>query len=815
MPDMITGEGLFFRVFLESSAAFALADRNGLILLVNESCDRIIKSLALPPEKNLEQLLRNVPEYTELLRNPSEQDVFVLDLRDGNGQDRRLRVTFWRIAEDPAALGPERGPFLGISIRDHTREWNDEQRLKEDMHQVTQAAEAKSLFLANMSHEIRTPIQTIIGMTELLEDTRLNQEQAEYCRQVKFSADVLLSIINDILDYSKIEAGRMDIERIAFDLGQAMEQAVEMISLEAHKKGLEIIVDIPPELDRVIMGDPDKFRQVVINLAKNAVKFTRAGEITISLRRAVLEGAVNAMRVAVTDTGIGVPEESRERLFTTFFQADPSNTRRFGGTGLGLAISRNLVERMGGHIEMVPNVGGGSVFYFILPLEYADAPPRPMPDIPGGRDTRIFVVDDRADFRRVLLTSLHNLGFTNTGEAAFGDEALVELRGAAARGTPWEICFIDQVMLPMDGWRLASAIHADPAINSVRLVLMSPNGFLGAEAKMTLLRWFSAYIYKPVTRRRLAAVLADVLAGPLAEGGAESAGEEAARDGGTADAFVNRSIPAADTDRPLILIVEDNPVNQNLFALIIQKLGYPAILADDGIDALEKAAANPVEIIFMDIQMPRMNGYEAAAEFRRRGFAEPVIAVTASSHADERARCIEAGFNDVLIKPFKRPDVERMLAVWEKKSGCGRVPAESGTLTGAPPVRASFAMANGMAGGEITPFDAADLLDTFMGKAEIAKAMLARFINRTEGQIAEDLPRCLAVGDWEMGMREAHTIKGTAFQMTGKELGHAAAVLEAAFRVQDRDAAYVALPPMREAFARFRAETEPFLAGEL
>jgi CheY-like chemotaxis protein len=683
----------------------------------------------------------------------------------------------------------------------------EERRLEEDVHQAEQAVEAKSIFLANMSHEIRTPIQTIIGMTELLEDTRLNREQTEYTRQVKFSAEVLLSLINDILDYSKIEAGRMELEHSSFDLEEAVEQAVEMISLEAHKKGLELILDIPPEAGIPVYGDPDKFRQVVINLVKNAVKFTRAGEVIVTVRKTSLAGK-DAVRVAVADTGIGVPEEFQDKLFSTFFQADPSNTRHFGGTGLGLAISKNLVDLMGGAIGMMPNVGGGSIFHFTLPLEPSGYPPRPLPEIPGSRDLRILVVDDREEFRRILMSCLGDLGYSALGEAAFGEEALAELRDAAGRGRPYDLCFLDMIMLPMDGWRLAARITSDPAINGAHLVLMVPNGLLGADAKMTLLRWFSAHINKPVTRRNLAAVIADVLTSPVTDTDDEAPGEAGvyAPDAPAADQAAlpdSAAEPTADPgagEKPLILIVEDNPVNQNLFALIMQKLGYPVLLADDGMDALEKTALNPVSLIFMDIQMPRMNGYEAAAELRRRGFTKPVIAVTASILANERDRCLAAGFDDMLLKPFKRPDIERVLALWEARLKGGgswqRAPAEAGGKA-----------------VEARDFDLRDLLDTFMGDEGMAKSMLLHFLERARGQIEEDLARCLDAEDWETGIRETHTIRGTANQLSGRGLGEAAALLEGAFRRQNHSEAAAALPLLTEAFRRFKAGAEGYLGA--
>ncbi|MDR1429261.1 MAG: response regulator, partial [Spirochaetaceae bacterium] len=496
----------------------ALADIEGHIIKANEEFRRLYHGIWGVPlgfaRETFQDMLarRNVPEFSAVVQelrggtlNWAEVE-YLLDGHDGN--NRWLRIIAWLISGIPGAPEGIQGPFIGIIIREETKERQHERRLREGKANAEEAVEAKGRFLANMSHEIRTPIQTIIGMTELLQDTSLDREQAEYSRQVKFSAEVLLSLINDILDYSKIEAGKMELEHTEFELAETIEQAVEMISMEAHKKDLEMIVDLPPGTDILIQGDPNKFRQIVINLVKNAVKFTRKGGVTISGRLLDLDGK-EAVRVAVADTGIGVPEENRKQLFSTFFQGDPSNTRRFGGTGLGLSISRNLVELMKGVIEMVPNEGGGSVFRFTIPLERSARTKAPLALAPGTGG-RVLVVDDYPDAAKVTETYLRDLGLDSVGRASSGEEALSLMRLAAREGKPYTLCFVDMVMPLMDGWRLAAEINADREINAAGLVLMVPHGMLGADAKMTLLQWFNGYINKPVRRSELLEIIATV-----------------------------------------------------------------------------------------------------------------------------------------------------------------------------------------------------------------------------------------------------------------------------------------------------------------
>ncbi|GAB1481999.1 hypothetical protein MASR2M78_08140 [Treponema sp.] len=429
------------------------------------------------------------------------------------------------------------------------------------------------------------------------------------------------------------------------DLEETLIESVDLVAMEAHKKGLEITIDIAEDIPVLIKNDPSRIRQIIVNLVKNAVKFTKEGSIVVSLRRSEHEGK-EAVSFSVIDTGIGVPPELQPRLFTTFFQGDASTTRRFGGTGLGLTISRYLVQLMDGTISMMPNEAGGSIFYFTIPILRSEFQSGQKETIQDSGE-RLLIVDDRVESRRVISAYLKSFGYTHVEEAVSGEEALQKMVSAAKAGRAYAICIIDMIMPGMDGWRLAAEINGNTSINQAHLILMVPQGSIGADAKMTLLQWFNAYIYKPIKKKELLEALLNTNKEAIdLEPSCEGEGEDCLK------GSKHRDIPSLVTDlreEPIdstvfasktkstngikILVVEDHPVNQRLFALILDKLGYESVIASDGLEALEAADKDAFQLIFMDIQMPRLNGYETTEKLREAGFAAPIIAVTASAPA--------------------------------------------------------------------------------------------------------------------------------------------------------------------------------------
>lgn len=711
------------------------------------------------PELVRQCLASGLPFQTLAIRLPEARFAWVLCPVEADGHVRGYAVDMTEIHSAKEALHASAEELRA-----------NNQRLDLALQEAQAATKTKAAFLATISHELRTPMNGVIGMTSLLMDTALAPEQRSYADTIRQCGEALLQLINDVLECSKIEAGKLELESIDFNLRTMVDDVLKQFAERAESKGLELTGLIHAAVPTGLRGDPGRLRQVLTNLVGNAIKFTDRGDVTLQVYLDEDKDDNTLLRFEITDSGIGITAETQNKLFQPFVQADSTMTRRYGGTGLGLSISKQLVELMGGQIGVRSTLNHGSTFWCtarFLKQSSSERAILPMADLAGRR---VLIVDDNESNRLILHHLVSGWGMTDT-LAEDATHALTQIEEAARRGTVFDCAILDVVMPGKDGLQLAAELQRHPGAANLRIIVMTSLLQRG-HAEQARKVGATGYLTKPVRHDELRDCLRTVLGMGVASAGAVDTG------GPASPRLITRHTLAEHAAHQRILVVEDNTVNQKLAVRMLEKLGYRPDLVENGREALAALEAGTYDAVLMDCQMPVMDGFEATAAIRNNEAAGkkyvpvghlPIIAVTANAMQGDRERCLAAGMDAYLAKPIKLDDIRATLLRWLPPSS----PEKQAPGTVVSPLSVSE---------EQAIFNPVQMLQNIGGDQELLIQLVTMFLER-HGEILSHIRQALSQGDAMTVERVAHTLKGTAANLCAPEVALVAGQLEAVGRL--------------------------------
>ncbi len=833
------------RAVEQSPVSIVLTDLDGTIEYVNPAFTRVTgysfeEAIGENP-RILKSSDKNKEEYRELWETISSG-------REWRGEFKNIKKNgevFWESASISPIVNDQDHPTHYIAVKeDITERKKAEAALLEARREAEAATQAKSQFLANMSHEIRTPMNGVIGMIELLLDTRLTKEQRRYAEMAQSSGKALLNLVNDILDFSKIEAGRMELEMLDFDLQSLMDDFTATMALSAYEKGLEFLSIMNHDVPPLLRGDPGRLRQILTNLVGNAVKFTEHGEIVVGTSVEQTEDQQVLLRFSIRDTGIGIPEDKTNLLFDKFSQVDASITRKFGGSGLGLAISKQLAEMMGGKVGVTSTPGQGSEFWFTARFTRQKIErPSVVETHKDLRGLHVLVVDNHVGIRTFLAKELTSWGMRP--EVADSGEAVLQVLAAAQdKGDPFELAIVDTQIPCMNDGELSRQIKSDPRFQAIPLVMVTSLGRPG-DARRYAELGFAAYLNKPIRRSELF----DTLVLVMAHMGQRSPTKP----------IITRHLVRETLHRPKplprlsghILVAEDNPVNRQVALNMLNKLGLSADIVANGREALNALEATHYDLVLMDVMMPEMDGLEATRLIRKReaermkGEGEkaispdpsplasrlsplPIIAMTAGALQQDRERCIEAGMDDYTAKPVKPDELALVLDKWLQKNASPESKDRNGGLGGGrldtkskepehlpahelPLQEFQYTGISQVPSAPIV-FNRKALLNRVMDDEELIQEIVEIFLENTPGRI-EDLRAAVNAGDAPTARLLAHTIKGMAANLSGEALQALAQEIEDAAGSEDLNAIRDLTAELERRFDQLRKTLQEELRG--